>query len=113
MRSYIMEKIKLISELSEQIKKCLLISDEEKKSWLLKLDQMPVNSLQNLLKIFKQKNFAIEEYIKTSLLNDPDQAILQSFKSEIKNIKTKALDMEHSDEGSKAEDALEQSLKQI
>ncbi len=110
-----MQKIRLslVSEVSAQIKKCLLLSQEEKAYWLLRLDSLPETSLTNLLKIFKEKNAIIEEYLKTALESDPDQKILQSFKDQIKKIKNNALELEHSDEGNKAEEALEKSLKQI
>lgn len=100
-------------ELEVQITKCLLISEDEKQNWLSKIDQLPITTIQNLLQIFQNKNSQMEDYVKTALINDPDQKILQSFKKEILTIKNTAFELEHSGESKKADVSLEKSLKQI
>ncbi len=103
----------LIKKFKEEIKKSLLMADEDKPYWLSQADSLSQGVLAQIYALVKQKNDLVQQYIRTALANDPDHAYLTELKNTIKNIKASSLHLEEKAEDPDAEALLEQKLANL
>ncbi len=103
----------LKTKVKESIEKCLLMSEEEKQYWLSKIDELPVPTLENVLRIIQNKNAIIDGYITQAIAADPEGEYLKTLKIKVKKIKKQAFNIEEKAENVEQEEQLDELLKKI
>ena len=101
------ERKKHEQKLREEMESCMLLSEEDKKFWLDHAPVLPDVVLDNVIKIVKEKNNKVDEYVDAALEEDKDHLYLAELKAKIKKIKSETFELE--EKGAKG--ALEEKLK--
>lgn len=103
----------LLSQLKSEVTKCLLLSDEDKQYWLENVEKLPMALVGAVLKVVKEKNDLVEQYIRIALENDPNHIHLTELKTRIKQLKQTSLAIEEKAQTPNAEEELEQRLANL
>jgi hypothetical protein len=98
-------------KLKNEIGKCILINEKERKFWLEKADALPETLLRHLYEIIHGENLLAERYIRIAIKDDPK--LLIELGKKIKNVKRKTLILEESSESSTKEAELEKLISKL
>ncbi len=107
------QRTELILQLKIELKKCLLLSDEDKKFWLENAEKLPQIVVEGVLKVVKEKNDLMETYLHLALEKDADHTHLAELKEKIKKLKQGAMAIEEKTENPNADALLQQKLANL
>jgi hypothetical protein len=99
-----------ITDLENEIRRSLLIDEEEKTYWLENLDVLPVQVFETVLRIIKEKNWVVDKYVDAALKADAN--IIPELKNKLKQLKKKIAAFKEIQETG-AENAEERLLEEI
>lgn len=103
----------LRNQVKQEFESSLIIDELERKFWLDNLNQLPQPTLENLLKILKPKNEAVNKMIETALSQDQNQEHLTKIKQEFANIKKEAFKIEEKGESSQEKTVQAKLLEEL
>lgn len=103
----------LEEKLKKNIKRCLLLSKEDKSFWLDHLSILPETVLENVNKLIEEKNKIMDKYLDAAFKNDPNHKYLNELKSKIKKIKEKAFAIEEGTSKEKAEMEMQKQMENL
>ena len=103
----------LLLEFKTELKRCLLLSDEDRKYWLDNAETLPTIIIEGVLKVVKEKNGLMDKYMRIALQNDPNQTHLIELKTKIKQLKQTSLTIEEKVQTPNADEELERKLANL
>ena len=103
------QKQKVISLINNSI----LISPEERKYWLQKVDKLSAENLKNLEKIFNSEKDGIIKLFKEISKSDPEGKLFKEFDKAISTELGQMRDIIENKEKASADKKLEQALKNL
>lgn len=104
------QKIKIFIK---EVKRCLLLSKEERDYWSNNAETLSDAVLDDLTNAVSEKNKKMDNYISIALMNDKDGKILGELKQTVKNTKKKIISSKEDEDVDSAEESLAESLKNI
>jgi hypothetical protein len=99
-----------ILDLRKALRSCIVLSEDDKRFWLDKVDELPDVQLDIVLNAIRGTNEQVDLYLDAALEKDGLDFYLKDLKNKIKKIKLKAFRLE---EESEKENLDENLLKQI
>ena len=99
--------------LRDEMSRCILLSEEDKKFWIDHAAALPSALLDKVITVVESKNKQVDTYLEATLEDDPDHKYLSELKADIKRIKEKAFSMEEGEEKESAEDTLKKQLENL
>lgn len=105
------EELKFV--LKEELKNCLLLSDQDKDFWLNNLENLPYGTLWNVFQLIHGKNQFVDKYINIALQQDQNGNYLKILKAEVSKIKNETFQLEDKTESQQTEMQLEQELNNL
>lgn len=106
-----LEELKI--QLRKELERSIIIEPADRQFWLSNLDTLPLPTIQNLLKILRPKNDAVESMMETALAQDKNEEHLKALRTEVARIKQNAFQLEEKSEHQTEEKAEEELLKQL
>lgn len=103
----------LTRKLKAEIRRSIIISEEDKNYWYAEILKLPRGVLQSLYDLISAKNELMESYIKAALNQDTDKKYLHELKSKITEIKNNLTLFAGRKEVKSAEEDLENKLKNL
>ncbi|MBD3328446.1 hypothetical protein GF340_04030 [Candidatus Peregrinibacteria bacterium] len=103
-------------KLQKEIKKCLLIDFIEKKYWLENLENienLPIEFLDKILKIFSENNKKIDVIVEKSIFNNPENELIPKINQKVTALKKQAIKEFEKNEQKDWDRELLESLKNI
>jgi len=104
------EKIELFRK---EVKRCLLLSKQDREYWVLSADTLSDKVLDDLFSAVSDKNEKLDNYITIALMNDKDNKILNELKRTVKTTKKNIIGAKEDEEKVEAEEELTNKLKKI
>ncbi len=103
----------LVEDLKGEIKKNILLEDEDKQYWLQVAETLPSPLLEYFYNFLKEKNVLLDSYIDKAIQADPD--LLPTLKAQVKNLQKHFREFQEKDATNKenAETFLQEELKNI
>lgn len=102
-----------LEQLESELKRSMLISEEDRLFWLQELPTLPTASVENLLKILKPKNQQVDEYLDAGLQSDQTQSYLMAIKAEVIKTKKQARQAEEKSQSTTEEQSSEDLMQQL
>ena len=101
------------ADLLEILQQCWYLPEDEKKFWIENVKTLPDHTLNNVIAEVSRSNQIMSKSINAALENNPKNSYLKEIKSKIQKFKQTAFDIEEGAPREKAENELEQKLKEI
>ncbi len=106
-----MPQTDLVPKFKNQVQKSLLLTDEDKQYWLQNADKLPGEVVEQVYGIIKTDEELVQSYIQTAMRDDPK--LLTELKTKINKIKKGMMATAEQEQQPKAEEELEEKLKQV
>lgn len=103
----------LRQQLQDELQKTLLLEDEDRAYWLENLTSLPQPIIENLLTSLLPKNQLVDSYIQIALSQDKNQEHLKALKSQVRQIKQQAYNIEEKSQTPTQQKSEEDLLKQL
>ena len=97
----------------KEIRRSVLLNQEDKKYWLESLKALPDAILKDLHKYVFQKNKIVDKYIHAALAKDKKRKYLPEFKSKMRSIIRKAFALEEKSEKGDTDSLLKKQIENL
>lgn len=108
-----MDRKQKIELFKKEVKRCLLLSKDERAFWSGRAHSLADEALDDLIEAVSKKNKKMDKYVIIALMNDVEGKILGDLKQTIKTTKKNIVGAREDDEKVEAEEVLYEKLKNM